>query len=304
MRMSEQPGCLIAIARRGRIVLEQAFGCADLATGEPLTPHHRFRVASHSKSFTAAGILKLREQDRLRLDDPVGQFVAGLHPEVACAPLAQLLSHGAGLIRDGSDAGQFTDRRPFLDTAELMAALAAPPVIEPNTRLKYSNLGYGLLGQVIEAVTGEPYAIWIRREIVAAAGLEETEPDMPLAAGVPFARGHSGRLVAGRRLTIPGDFATNALAAAGGFVSTAADLARWFAQLSRPPAGACCRSRAAARWCIASGASRTPTSSAITASARSAGRRTAGTGSATPAVCRATSRRPACCRTRTSPSRC
>ena len=232
MRVSEQPGCLIAIAHRGRIVLEEAFGHADLARGERLTPRHRFRAASHSKSFTAAGILKLREQGRLRLDDPVGRFVDGLHPQVACASLTQLLSHSAGLSRDGSDAGQFTDRRPFLDAAELMATLAAPPVIEPNTRLKYSNLGYGLLGRVIEQVTGETYNAWIGREIVAAAGLEETQPDMPLPADVPFARGHTGRLVVGRRLVIPGDFTVNALAPAGGFVSTAADLARYFAQLA------------------------------------------------------------------------
>jgi hypothetical protein len=105
-------------------------------------------------------------------------------------------------------------------------------VIAPNTRFKYSNLGYGLLGQVIEAITGETYAAWIKREIVTAAGLEETEPDMPLADGIPFARGHTGRLVLGRRVTIPGDCTTNAIAPAGGFVSTAADLARYFAQLS------------------------------------------------------------------------
>jgi CubicO group peptidase (beta-lactamase class C family) len=232
MRASEKPGCAIAIAHRDRVVLERAWGYADLATGEPLTPRHRFRIASHSKSFTAAGLLKLREQGKLKLDDPVGQFVARLHARVARTTIAQLLSHSAGLIRDGSDAGQFLDRRPFLSTDELMAALQDPPVIEPNTRFKYSNLGYGLLGKVIEACAGEAYATWIRREIVDAAGLTETELDMPLADGIPFARGHTGRLVLGRRLTIPGDFTTNAIGPAGGFVSTAADLARYFAQLS------------------------------------------------------------------------
>src|SRR5438445_13866893 len=58
MRQSEQPGCAIAIAQRGRIVLERAFGHADLVAGTKLTPRHRFRVASHSKSFTASGIMK------------------------------------------------------------------------------------------------------------------------------------------------------------------------------------------------------------------------------------------------------
>jgi len=55
MRQHEQPGCVIAVAHKGRIVLEEAFGHADLVKGTPLTPRHRFRVASHSKSFTAAG---------------------------------------------------------------------------------------------------------------------------------------------------------------------------------------------------------------------------------------------------------
>jgi CubicO group peptidase (beta-lactamase class C family) len=232
MRMSEQPGCMIAIAHRGRVVLERAYGAADLATGEPLTPRHRFRIASHSKSFTAAGILKLRERGKLKLDEPVGEFVGKLHPEVARVTIAQLLSHSAGLIRDGDDAGQFLDRRPFLGTDELIATLGAAPAIAPNSRFKYSNIGYGLLGLVIESVTGEAYAAWIKRKIVDAAGLEETVTDMPLADGVPFARGHTGRLVLGRRLTIPGDFTTNAIGPAGGFVSTAADMVRYFAQLA------------------------------------------------------------------------
>jgi len=232
MRASEQPGCIVAIAHRGKLVLEHALGSADLSTGEALTPRHRFRVASHSKSFTAAGILKLREQGKLKLDDPVGQFVGKLHKKVAQTTISQLLSHSAGLIRDGDDAGQFMDRRPFLSAEELMAALQAPPMIAPNTRLKYSNIGYGLLGRVIEAVTGEPYASWIQREVVDAAGLGETRPDMPLPEGTPFARGHTGKLLLGRRLTIPGDFSTDAIGPAGGFVSTAADLVRYYAQLS------------------------------------------------------------------------
>src|SRR5690606_13653900 len=61
MRATEQPGCAVAIAERGRVVFETAFGFADLGKGVALTPRHRFRVASHSKSFTAAGVMKLRE---------------------------------------------------------------------------------------------------------------------------------------------------------------------------------------------------------------------------------------------------
>ena len=232
MRQTELPGCVIAVAERGRIRLERAFGHADLARGLALTPRHRFRVASHSKSFTAAGIMKLREQGKLRLDDPAGRFVGDLHPKVARATIAQLLSHSAGLVRDGWDAGQWQDRRPFRSTEELKADLRAAPILEGNTRFKYSNHGYGLAGLVIEAITGEPYRSWIKREIVDAAGLDETLPDVPLPRGTPVARGHSGRQPLGRRVVITGDNPTHALASATGFVSTAGDLARFFGQLA------------------------------------------------------------------------
>lgn len=233
MRLTEQPGCSLAVAHKGKLVFEAAFGHAHLGQQVPMTTRHRFRVASHSKTFTAAAIMKLREQGRLKLDDTLGQYVGGLHPTVAQATLAQLLSHTAGLIRDGIDATQWQDKRPFLDEAELRADLADGTTIEPNTRFKYTNHGYGLLGLVIEAITGEGYVDWIAREIVAAAGLEHTVPDMP-AKGIdaPFASGHSSKLLLGRRVVIPATNPTNALASATGFVSTAADLARFFGSLA------------------------------------------------------------------------
>lgn len=231
MRSTRQPGCAIAIAHKGKIVFERAFGHANAVAGTALTPQHRFRVASHSKSFTAAAIMKLREAGRLQLDDPAGRHVKGLHRAVARATIAQLLSHSAGIIRDGTDSGQWQERRPFLNEAELRAALAEPPIINANTRFKYSNHGYGLAGLVIEAITGESYRTWVKREVLDAAGLAHTDPDMPIARNVPFAHGHSTELPLGRRLAIPGRTLTNALASATGFVSTAGDLARFFAQL-------------------------------------------------------------------------
>jgi CubicO group peptidase (beta-lactamase class C family) len=232
IQSTRQPGCLLAIVHRGKVVLEGGFGVANLGTGEALTPRHRFRIASHSKSFTAAGILKLREQKRLRLDDPVGDHVKGLHAKTAEVTIAQLLSHSAGILRDGHDSGYFNGRRAFPDADEILKVFTAAPVIEPGLRLKYSNHGYGLLGLVIAAVTGERYSSWIEREVVAAAGLKETTADMPLRRGTPFARGHSAHLPTGRRLVIPGDYRQHAIAPAGGFVSTAADTALFFNQLS------------------------------------------------------------------------
>ena len=132
LRWHEQPGCVVAVAYRGRLVLEAAFGQA--APGKRLTPRHRFRVASHSKSFAAAAVMKLHETRKLRLDDAVGRYVDGLHPVIARVTLAQFLSHGGGIVRDGPDSGQFVDRRPFLSAAELHADLGAAPILRPCRR--------------------------------------------------------------------------------------------------------------------------------------------------------------------------
>jgi CubicO group peptidase (beta-lactamase class C family) len=232
VRRHRQPGCALAIVADGRVVLEHAAGKANLDTGRALTPHHVQRIASQSNAYTAAAAMKLRELGRLNLDTPVGNHVGGLHREVARLTLSQLLSHGSGLVRDGGDSGQWDDRRPFPDRETLLADLRKAPAITPSTRFKYSNHGFGLAGLVIEAVTGEPFNDWVAREIVAPSGLNNTWPD---AVAVPArrarAQGHSQELPLGRRVVIPGENATGAVAAATGFVSTAADTARFFASL-------------------------------------------------------------------------
>jgi Beta-lactamase len=176
--------------------------------------------------------MKLREQGKLKLDDPIGDYVAKLNAKIAHTTIGQVLSHSAGITRDGPDVGQYDGRRPYLSAREVLTDLAADPVIEPNSRFKYSNHGFALLGLMIEAIAGEPYAAWIKREIVDPVGLKETTPDMPLPKGARFARGHSAKLLLGERMIFPGDYTGNAITPAGGFVATASDLCRYFAQLS------------------------------------------------------------------------
>lgn len=230
-QLHQQPGCSVAITYDGEPVLEAAFGHADATRGTPLTPRHRFRVASHSKTFTAVGIMRLRDAGRLRLDDPIGRTLEGLPGTVGQRTYAQLLSHSAGLVRDGADAGQWLGRRRFKSAREILADLETPAPLASSTRFKYSNHGYALLGMAIEAIAGEPWRDWIAREVIAAAGLSETLPDAPVPAGVPLAHGHSALLPLGERVALAGDAPSEAIAPAGGVVSTAADLARFYAGL-------------------------------------------------------------------------
>jgi D-alanyl-D-alanine carboxypeptidase len=123
-RVTQLPGCVFAVRRAGELVAERAFGVANLATEEAMTPRHRFRVASHSKTFTAAGIMRLRDLGRLRLDDTAGQWVEGLPAPVSAITIAQLLSHSGGLMRDGADAPHWQDRASSFDKEALFAELS------------------------------------------------------------------------------------------------------------------------------------------------------------------------------------
>src|SRR5215471_984914 len=115
-----------------------------------MTPEHIFRVASHSKMFTATAILQLVEQGKLRLDDRAGAYLSWLDSAVT---LRQLLNHAGGVIRDGRDADFWRVEQPFPDVAALRALAPDAGILPPNTTFKYSNVGFGLLGQVVEVVS-------------------------------------------------------------------------------------------------------------------------------------------------------
>lgn len=231
MRMAEQPGCAIAVEHGGRPVFETAFGLANQITQEPLTSRHLFRVASHSKAFTAAAIMVLFEQGKLRLDDPIGRHVGQLRPDLGSATIAQLMTHSAGLTANADVQNYWNDVMPWPDAAELRRQLALPSIMEPGEQHKYSNVGYGLLGLLIEAVTSQAYASWMAENLIPRAGLTETFPDYHATIRNPFASGHSAKQPIGR-LVIPGTNQTRALAPATGFVSTPRDLVRFFSQLA------------------------------------------------------------------------
>ena len=156
MRQTDQPGCVIAIAKGPDVVHEKAFGVADIDTGERLTERHRFRVASHSKTFTAAGILKLKEQGRLRLEDAAGSFPHRAQSGDRCRH-----DRSACFARRRTVA-RHRRRRLFCRPASVsfgwrpVAATADAACHRPGLRAKYSNLAYGLLGLVIEAVARSP----------------------------------------------------------------------------------------------------------------------------------------------------
>lgn len=237
VRTQRIPGVQVAVAIAGQVLLSSAHGFARLPetngeddVGERLTTRHLYRIASHSKTFTATAVMQLVEARRLRLDDTVEEHVAALEGSpIGDRTLAELLAHGGGVVRDTHDADFWQLQREFPDNEALLAAcLDAPDVLERNERFKYSNIGYGLLGLVVEAVSGQPYTEYVAEHVVGRLGLRDTGPELDATRSGDYATGYSSLAAYDRRLPIdPVD--TRALAAATGFWSNAEDLCRYAA---------------------------------------------------------------------------
>ncbi|WP_051172634.1 serine hydrolase domain-containing protein [Microbacterium indicum] len=219
-------GVQLAVAYRGELLLEQAWGFANLETGEEMTTDHLFRIASHSKTFTATSILRLAESGALRLDDIVEAHV----PDLSGTPMGALsvralLGHQAGVIRDSSDGDFWQHVFPFPDRAELIEILRTEGVVfEPNTHFKYTNIGYGLLGLVIEGATGKTYAEATTELIVEPLGLTDIGPEYVEARAADYAAGHTAKLAAAQPRAVIPHVDTRALASATGWYANARDL--------------------------------------------------------------------------------
>jgi D-alanyl-D-alanine carboxypeptidase len=222
------PGVQVAIRSGDELALSTAVGRADAVAGTPLTTEHLFRIASHSKTFTATAVLRLVEAGRMRLDDPIGQYVPELEgggSPVARVTVRELLGHQSGVTRDGENGDFWQLEYPFLDRDGVIAeVLRAGVVHSRNEHFKYSNIGYALVGLAIEAVTGTSYADHLRTDVLEPLGLTRTGAEYDPARADEYAAGHTGLLLGEDTRETIEHVDTRAMAAATGFYSTAEDL--------------------------------------------------------------------------------
>lgn len=220
------PGVAVGVVADQQLVWSRGFGLADMAKKTPMTPQTKFRMASHSKLFTATAVMQLREQGKLRLDDPVSKYLSWFQvkrasdddPEIT---IEELLTHSSGLPRE---AGPHWTTFEFPTTEQLrglMAERQAP--FSPDVRWKYSNLAYSVAGLVVEAVSGQRWADYVQQHIYGPLGMTSSSVDTNVDG---LATGYNRLLPDNSRAPTP-FIDARGMAAATGITSTVDDMARF-----------------------------------------------------------------------------
>jgi CubicO group peptidase (beta-lactamase class C family) len=215
------PSLSAAASVNGELVWQDWVGVADVASGAAPTPSTQYRVGSITKTFTAAAVVALRDEGKLRLDDPLAAYVH--EAEGSSVTLRRMLAHSSGLQREVP--GDVWISLEFPQTAEeLVSRLAqAEQVLDPGAHWHYSNLAFALLGEVVRRASGTPLERFVEERFIGPLELERTTwlRREPAARGY-YAEPWSDAVRAEAEVESSG-----AAAAAGDLWSTPADLCRW-----------------------------------------------------------------------------
>ena len=218
------PGLSFGISHGGRVVMLDAMGTMDMATGRPATADATsYRCASITKTMTATLVMQQVEAGRMRLDAPIATYLAWTRrlPHAGDISIRHLLIHGGGVIRDGSNRWG-DDDFPDRDTvhAEVRKQLT---FAEPATTFRYSNVAYVLLGEALEAVTGRPFDALLQRDVLGPLRLQSSALTLTPRVRRTLATGYYRRRP-GEQPRPASPVEARAFAPAGGLISTVPDL--------------------------------------------------------------------------------
>ena len=167
----------VLVADHGRVIYEGSFGTADVATQRPNTPATTFPIASITKTFTAAAILQLRDQGKLRLNDPVVRYLPTF--PYAKITIRHLLSHTSGLPSWDAvfDSVRLAHPDTVFTNADLLTGYGAARrtlSFQPGERWEYQNANFAFLGLIVETITGRSVDDYITERILRPAGMTHT----------------------------------------------------------------------------------------------------------------------------------
>ena len=213
---------MVAVARDHQLILQRGYGYANLEWQIPFTPDTRFRIGSLTKQFSAAAILLLQQDGKLKTSDPISRFYPDAPAAWSNITLRNLLTHTSGI--PDVDFGQILKFSPHTPE-ELMKGITEKPLkFLPGAKYEYANINYMLLGRVIEKASGEPYCQFLKERIFTPLQLAETGCDWN-SAFVPH-RAYGYRPSANGPVGVEDDDLSS-LAGAGNLYSSTGDLIRW-----------------------------------------------------------------------------
>lgn len=221
----------LAELRDERGVWTAASGVAELGTERPVDPAGWFRIGSVTKTFTATVVLQLVGEGRIGLDDTVERWVPDTVPGAGQITVRHLLNHTSGLYnytRELTPDGILRDRfKRWTPREVILPACRRAPDFPPGTSRAYNNTAFVLLGMIIGKVTGRPYGEEIARRILRPLDLRRTRDDVEV---LPEPHAHGYLAVAGEPVDVS-VYNPSQAGSAGGMISTAADLNRFFGEL-------------------------------------------------------------------------
>jgi len=225
-----QPGLSIAVVRDQKVVWLSGFGYANIEKSVEATPKTRYRIASITKLFTATSIMQLRDKGKLSLDDEVASHLPWFklkrgYPEAPPIRVWHLLTHTSGLPREAPTPYWTDSNFPTRET--VMRLISTQEAAAPTETLwKYSNLALTLAGEIVQEVSGTPYAEYVEGNILKPLGMRDTLVSPPEPGDPKLARGYGRRLPDGSRGVAPYTDCKGITPAAN-MTTTAEDLAKF-----------------------------------------------------------------------------
>lgn len=226
MVKSDAPGVSVIVTRGDSTIFHKAVGMADLELGIPLKKEHKFRIASVTKQFTAAAIMKLYDEGLLDVESEITDFIPNFPTHNQEIIVEQLLNHTSG-IPSYTNSAKWTaefQKKDFKLNEFIMEFAPRNMEFVPGTRFKYNDMGYYLLGYIIELLSRESYQDFLQQEFFRTAGIRNIVLDNNYQIIPGRIKGYT--LKNGEYANAEYISMTQAYSA-GGLLSTAEDLAKW-----------------------------------------------------------------------------
>ncbi|HEV2667486.1 MAG TPA: serine hydrolase domain-containing protein, partial [Blastocatellia bacterium] len=218
------PGLALVVIKNDEIVKIKGYGIANLEHDAPVTPDTVFELASVTKQFTATAIMLLVEKGKVKLDDLIVQYLPGSPSNWNGITVRHLLTHTGGMAALANGFASLPDKTSYTTAESFKSATEDPISFKPGERHQYSDVGYFLLGMIIEKASGQRYKDFLAEQFFKPFGMTSTSVLDQWAILKHRAAGYTlrkGQLVNIRRIwqdELPSNY---------GVFSTVRDLAKW-----------------------------------------------------------------------------